>query len=622
MVGALKYIKNSLVLNFIAHYFLWVITFLISRIVFLLYHFSDVSSESFSEIVSSVFIGLKLDFSAAVYFSAIPFLLLFLFNVFRIAFIKKLILFYYFIIGFGLGLLVFSELELYSAWGYKMHYKVLKHLANPSEVYGTANFMQIVLGISGALIYGGGLLIISNKIIEFVHKFKWKELIIYFTVIPALLFVALRGGLNQIPVQVGDVFYSKNNTLNYAATNSVWYFGHSILENTSDIDETKYQFYTEEEAKFIFDDIYRCSNDSIQSPLKSSRPNIVYIILESWTADLIEVLGGEKGVTPFFNSLSEGGILFTNFYASGERSDQGIATILSGFPAQPTTSIVSQTSKYEKLPCINKDLKIEGYSSLFVFGGQLNYGNIKSYLVYNQFDKLVEESDFEADDNLHGKLGWHDEVVLPRFFSEINQLNEPFFANVFTLSTHEPFDIPKKNFIDWKGEFPDYINAAYYADSCLKNFFEQAKTQEWYQNTLFVLVADHGHHSHKKHDFFSPEYRKIPLLLVGDAIVDALKGLKIEAPKSQSDISASILSFMGINNSQYIYSKNLLDTTCNSFAYYSHINGFGWVERDGYMVYNIMTEKYLHSSNEEFEKKNSQKGKAYLQILMDDYFRK
>lgn len=622
MVGAFKYIKNSLVLNFIAHYFLWVIVFLISRIVFLLYHFSDVSNDSFSEIIYSIFIGLKLDFSAAVYFSAIPFLFLLLLYAFNFSFIKKMLLAYYFIVGFALGLLIFSELELYSAWGYKMHYKVLKHLANPSEVFGTASFMQIVLGFAGALIYGGGLLIISNRITGFASKFSWKEVITYFTVIPIILFIALRGGLNQIPVQVGDVFYSKNNTLNYAATNSVWYFGHSILENTSDIDESKYQFYSHEEAKSIVNDIYKCSDDSISSPLKSNRPNIVYIILESWTADLIEVLGGEKRVTPFFNSLSEEGILFTNFYASGERSDQGIATILSGFPAQPTTSIISQTSKYEKLPCVNRDFKSQGYSSLFVFGGQLNYGNIKSYLVYNQFDKLVEESDFDAEDNLHGKLGWQDEVVFPRFLSEINELKEPFFANVFTLSTHEPFDIPKNNFIDWKGEYPDYINAAYYADSCLKYFFEQAKKQEWYQNTLFILVADHGHHSHKKHDFFSPEYRKIPLLLVGDVLQDTLKGVKINVAKSQSDISASILNFMGMDNSQYIYSKNLLDTNCNSFAYYSHINGFGWVEEDGYMVYNIMTEKYLHSSSEEFEKKNSQKGKAYLQVLMDDYFKK
>jgi len=622
MVGALKYVKSSLVLNFVAHYLLWVTVFLISRIVFLLYHFSDVSEESFSEIVYAIIIGFKLDFSAAVYFSAMPFLLIFMLYVFRLSVVKKLLLAYYFIVGFGLGLLIFSELELYSAWGYKMHYKVLKHLSNPSEVIGTASFMQIVFGFVGALIYGGGLLIISNKISEFTSKFNWKQALVYITLIPVILFIALRGGLNQIPVQVGDVFYSKNNTLNYAATNSVWYFGHSILENTSDIDEAKYQFYTEEEAKSIINDIYNCSDDSIESPLKSNRPNVVYIILESWTADLIEVLGGEKGVTPFFNSLSEEGILFTNFYASGERSDQGIATILSGFPAQPATSIISQTSKYEKLPCINRDLREEGYSSLFVFGGQLNYGNIKSYLVYNQFDKLVEESDFESEDNLHGKLGWQDEVVFPRFLNEINSLKQPFFANAFTLSTHEPFDIPKKDFIDWQGEFPDYINAAYYADSCLKLFFEQAKKQKWYQNALFVLVSDHGHHSHKKHDFFSPEYRKIPLLLVGDAIKDKLKGVKIDVPKSQSDISASILSFMGMENSQYTYSKNLLDTTCNPFAYYSHINGFGWIEEDGYAVYNILTENCLHSSSEQFEKKNAQKGKAYLQVLMDDYFKK
>ena len=198
------------------------------------------------------------------------------------------------------------------------------------------------------------------------------------------------------------------------------------------------------------------------------------MILEGWSGDLIKSLEGYDDVTPNFEKLIKDGVFFENIYASGSLSDQGMAAVFSAFPAQPSVSIISQPNKYNQLPCINTELKEKNYTTSFMFGGQLSYGNIRAYMYFNGFDKIVEGKDFDSNIPC-GKLGVHDEYLYQRQLKELSNEKQPFFAAMFTLSSHSPFDMPMKEKLTWGGDENGYINSVLYADQKLYEFIENDK---------------------------------------------------------------------------------------------------------------------------------------------------
>ena len=163
--------------------------------------------------------------------------------------------------------------------------------------------------------------------------------------------------------------------------------------------------------------------------------------MESFTAKFVGCLGGEPGVTPNLDKIATDGLLFTNIYAAGDRSEKGEVAVLSGYPNQAITSIIKTPAKTEKLPQITKSLEEEGYHTSYTYGGELEFANIKSYLVNAGFDKLVSKYSFSISERTTS-WGVHDHIVLNRFFDNLKKEEQPFFATLFTLSSHEPYDVP------------------------------------------------------------------------------------------------------------------------------------------------------------------------------------
>ena len=296
-----------------------------------------------------------------------------------------------------------------------------------------------------------------------------------------------------------------------------------------------------------------------------------------------------------------------------------MACIFSGFPAHPISSITVQPEKFQKLPSLIKVLKSKGYHSSYYFGGQLIYGNIKGYIMDCGFDKIKEIYDF--DKKLpRGKLGIHDQYTLSQQLKDLNSEKQPFISAIFTVSTHSPFDQPMKNVITWGNELNGYLNSAYYTDKCLGDFFKNAKKQPWFDNTLFILVADHGHHSYRHWHPFSPEYHHVPLLFYGNVIKDQWKGTQWKAIGSQTDIAGTLLSQMGIDKKQFHWSKNLLNPSAPQFAYYAFEEGVGWIRPYGYFVYDKKSNQYFFMQSDEAHKNQMIKeGKSYLQSVFQEY---
>src|SRR6185436_20535532 len=183
--------------------------------------------------------------------------------------------------------------------------------------------------------------------------------------------------------------------------------------------------------------LFECTADSIPEILTTTQPNVVIIILESFTADVVAELAGEKNVAPAFNQLAKDGLLFTNVYASGFRTDQGIVSVISGFPAIPSYSIMRNIEKSAKLPSLADYFRKKNYATSFYYGGSTDFSNMRSYLINSRFEKIINEHDFDAH-ALRNKWGVHDEFVLDKQGIEMNTMAKPFFSVIMTLSCHEP----------------------------------------------------------------------------------------------------------------------------------------------------------------------------------------
>ncbi len=572
--------------------------FAVSRAVFFVYYSGIIKVENIemSEVFASFWHAIPLDIATASYIIIIPFFILLIQSFYSAKWLNYINIGYTFFVLFLYVLITTSEIGIYDEWKTKLQFKALVYISNPSEIYKsseTSVFFLLIFIFTVQFIVGAWFYIrfIFTKIKKSNRSFIFSGLFLF--LISFMIFVGLRGGLGEIPITQSSSYFSKHNFINLASINSGYSLLISTFENYEFKDTNPFEFYDPKEAEKRVQQLHKVENDTTVYILKTKRPNIVILLLESWSADLIQSLGGTDGITPQFKKLENEGVLFTNFYASGNRSEQAMSAIFGGFPSTPITAITHNLDKIVKLPSLTKTLKKEGYSSSFYFGGQLMYGGINSFISVNGFDVIKEESDIN-DELPRGKLGIHDEYMLNEQLNDLKSEKQPFLSVLFTTSTHSPYDQPMDDVITWAERDGQnaYLNSAYYTDRSLGDFFEKARKQPWYSNTLFVIVADHSHNTYNNWSVESKEYRRIPLLFYGDVIKDKYRGEKINKIGSQTDIGVTLLSQLDINHNDFFWSRNLFNPTTPDFAYYEATDGVGWVTPNGYFVYKKTTDYY------------------------------
>lgn len=606
----------------VIQYLFWMLFFAICRLVFLVYNQEEVRKAPWSEILLTFPEAIYVDTAITCYILAIPMLVLIVTGFTGFKYGLKIIQVYSILILFLISLLTLAELPIYDEWSHKLTYKALWFLQQPSEVFHTASVTQLLLAVIGTStltwvgfwMYKKAMSFPSAIVKDYLSSF------VFLLVAPFVVLTGMRGGYAPIPIQVSDAYFSHYNILNAASVNSTFHLVSNIIQNLEAYEP--YTFLKPEDAKALTDSLHAVPQDTTIHFLTTTRPNVVLVVFEGWAADVIEALGGYSGVAPHFSKLIQQGVSFDSCYASGNLSDQGMAAVFSAFPAQPRSSIISVPNKYVHLPCINTEFKKNGYATSFLFGGQLSYGNIRSYMYYNGFDRIQEEKDF-ASSVYRGRLGVHDGDLYDREIQELKSEKQPFFASMFTLSTHGPYDIPVPDVLNWGEKENGYINTVHYADSCLNHFIEQARQQPWFDNTLFVFVSDHHHNTPKSYSYFSPEYRRIPLVFYGNVIKPEFRGMKYHAICSQLDLASTLLHQLNMDASPFVWSKNLFNPYTPQLAVYAFDEGFGIIRPQEHLVYHIHEnrfefEKYLSASS---KTRLTREGKAYLQRVTEEFWK-
>lgn len=555
-------------------------------------------------------LGLRMDAAMTGYWLTIPGLALVVSFYF-----KKLAK--WILVGFFYGTALLSSIvavidfELYRHWGFRLDTTPLLY-AGGSEGWGSVSIWRILL-----------LLFLLVGLLATIHiafrKYVWPKLIfepgtwkqaLFMFGCVALLFIPIRSSFRVAPLNTGVVYFHRSNPYpNHAGINVVWNFFNSVLSNRSQRYPTNLVDTTLGEETFH---AMMAGSDSVTTVLTNQKPNIILIILEGFTAKVIEPLGGMPAITPNLNQLCSEGILFDDFYASGDRTDKGIISILSGYPAQPKTSIIKYPVKSQSLPSLPRTLATQGYHTSFVYGGDIGFANMESYLNIVGFSHITEDDDFDLALNT-SKWGVHDEFVFTRLLAESDSAQVPFFKTMLSLSSHEPFDVPS-GLPEKRDEESLFLNSCTYTDKWLGNFIREAKQKEWWKNTLIIITADHGHRSPGKSHNYVRERFKIPMLWLGGVIDHAQQ---IHTTGNQTDIVNTLLGQMAQPEMQFTFSKNLLAEGIQPFSVYSFNNGFGYLAPGVEYVYDFDLKNYVSQSGA--TEQDFIRGRSYVQQLFKDY---
>lgn len=614
-------------------YFLyWLLLFALGRAVFLTYHWSQhTAALDAGSVVRTFVYGLRLDGSAAAYLSLPAFLLLTVGGLFPRWRGARALGIYTAVIGGVVALLTTVDLELYRAWGFRLDSTPLQYLSTPGEMAASAGAAPVLLltvifaGLVGAG-YGLYRWLLAPLPLAPGWFPRWRPVLIGL-LYTALLLVPLRGGVQQIPVNQSDVYFSARFPFaNHAAINVPWNVVQSLQLGEEKAGNTAY--LPDSTARRVVAELYRPAPDP--APVRLLRPavpkpNVLFIILESFTAKLVHHLDGEPDVTPTLDSLARVGVSFTNLYASGDRSQKGIVALLSGYPNQPATSIIKYPRKTQDLPSLARTLGRQGYQSAFYYGGELAFANMKSYLLAGGYQRLVERQDFRRRDQ-NSKWGAHDHVLLGRLLRDLHQPQPaPFFVTAFTLSSHEPFEVPMKPRFPNTSSDNQFRNSVAYTDHALGQFLRAARQEAWWDNTLVVLVADHGHVAPNWSAIHAPRKFHIPLLLTGGALRPEAAGQAVAAYGSQTDVAATLLAQLGLPARDYAWSRNLLApgpaVAPGGFAFYCFTDGFGLMTPDGELTADNVSHQLIYRAPQVKDRQVLQ-GKAYQQASFADFLRR
>ncbi|HJV65059.1 MAG TPA: LTA synthase family protein [Geomonas sp.] len=605
----------------------WLVYFLFCRVAFVAYHGSKLAGFPASTVAGIFGFGAYADLSTACYLAAIPYLVWFANSLFPFSAARALVKGYsYLFIGVA-ALICVADLQIYREWGTKLNAQALSYLRYPKEAFASAASSPLWLLVLLALLLGGLGSFLFGKLCGKLPFDSRPQRSLFrlplFVLFAGLIFLGIRGSVGVAAMNPSFVYFSKRPFANHAALNTAWNLMYDVKYYLKD-KGNNFVYLADDEAKQRVERLLgKGEANDTEEILTTRRPNIVLFILESFTADVIGALGAEKGIAPNFDELAKDGLLFTDFYANGYRSSYGIPAVLAGYPSNPEGSILTHPLKMERLPTLCGALKKAGYASQFHYGGDDRFDDMIAFLQHSGFDKLVDRESFDKKD-MNSKWGAQDHVLFNRVIDDLKGEKGPFFSAMFTLSSHEPFEVPMAPVYQGKDEATLFKNAVHYSDQSLKAFFERARKEPWYPNTLFVFVADHGHPLplHRPYDFL-PERSRIPLLLYGEVLKKEYRGVRKATIASQSDIAATILAQLGLPHDEFAWSNNIFNKNRHDFAFYNFHTGFALKTPEQTTAWdNVAKKVLLRSSTARSESQNAQSLKdtqAYMQYLFKGY---
>lgn len=629
---------------FVKTYATFVVLFVLQKPLFLFLEKGSATQpvdNIFTELPAVIWHGLPLDLSMAGYLSVIPGFLSIAVVWLKRDLVKPIMNIYFIIASLFITCSFLLNASLYPYWKYPLDSTPLFYFfTSPADAIASVSIWQVILSIVILIVltigvwftlrmrgekrqqysrYGYGYEGLGrgkrNRFDDFDrHRGRTSLVLLLLT---GLLFLPIRGGITVSTMNTGQAYYSQNAYLNHSAVNPLF----SLLESITHQEDfaSLYRFMKDKEADKIFATMTSTSDENTypllnEATFKKGTPDILIVIMESFASDIMPSMGSYKDVAVCLDSIAQQSILFTRFYANSFRTDRGMVSILSGYPAQPTTSIMRYPRKTSQLPSIARNLaKYKNYKTTYYYGGDADFCNMRSYLVSQGYQHIISDANFPIEDKL-SKWGVPDHIVAARMMEDIKaQQNEkrPMLRIFQTSSSHEPFEVPYHRLKDKR------LNAFAYTDSVMGAIVREYRKLPRWKNTLIVFVPDHvGGYKENLNDHDRSRYQ-IPLILAGGAISHPMK---VGIIGSQHDIAATLLGQLGVEHREFTFSKNMMSDATPKFAFFAVNDAFGIVSEENSLIYDNRAKRTVYDKGEKGF--NLKRGQAYLQKLYDDLARK
>ena len=606
------------ILQLIKYFIFWIVFFWIDKAFFLFYNLDQTRQLSFGEI-SGIFVhGLIMDVSTSCYLLLIPGLFLILRFILSSKIVNLLIKVYTIIILIAASVLVVLDTGLYPHWGTRVNITAFNYIDDPVAMSASVSIGDVFLGvlIGGSLI--AGFLYFYKKLfpqgIVSAGNMIWYGLLFQLFVL-VILILPIRGGLDTSPLNLSSVAFSPKMYVNQAACNFLWNFGKSVEKRKRFSNPCLYM--SKEQSVKLFDEMMK--GDSLVNRPQLIRfnpqkpPNVILIILESFSDKVIAPLGGMHGIAPNLDSLCTKSTVFTSFYSTGNRSDRGISAILGGYPSLLCTSIMVYPEKSRSLTLLPEYFNRKKYNTSFYYGGDINFYNLKTFVLQGNCGKMTTKSDFPSELGSMSKWGVPDGYVFKKALEDLKTEQEPFMKTIYTISSHPPFDVPyskiKGNSIQEK-----YLNSVAYTDSCLGQFIDGFRKSPLWANTLLIVTADHGTMEPGSTDITDPASYRIPLIWSG-GVVDSIR--RIETITQQVDFGASLIHQLDWKADSLKFAKDFF--TSHPHAFYMLDSGWGYIVPEGKFYFDQNSNSFTSNPDSEVKSVDLLFAKAYMQVLHDDF---
>lgn len=629
---------------FVKTYATFVVLFVLQKPLFLFLEKGSATQpvdNIFTELPAVIWHGLPLDLSMAGYLSVIPGFLSIAVVWLKRDLVKPIMNIYFIIASLFITCSFLLNASLYPYWKYPLDSTPLFYFfTSPADAIASVSIWQVILSIVILIVltigvwftlrmrgekrqqysrysygYGGFGSGKRNRFDDFDrHRGRTSIILLLLT---GLLFLPIRGGITVSTMNTGQAYYSQNAYLNHSAVNPLF----SLLESITHQEDfaSQYRFMKDKEADKIFATMTSTSDENTypllnEATFKKGTPDILIVIMESFASDIMPSMGSYKDVAVCLDSIAQQSILFTRFYANSFRTDRGMVSILSGYPAQPTTSIMRYPRKTSQLPSIARNLaKYKNYKTTYYYGGDADFCNMRSYLVSQGYQHIISDANFPIEDKL-SKWGVPDHILAAKMMEDIKaQQNEkrPMLRILQTSSSHEPFEVPYHRLKDKR------LNAFAYTDSVMGAIVREYRKLPRWKNTLIVFVPNHvGGYKENLNDHDRSRYQ-IPLILAGGAIS---RPMKVGIIGSQHDIAATLLGQLGVEHREFTFSKNMMSDATPKFAFFAVNDAFGIVSEENSLIYDNRAKRIVYDKGEKGF--NLKRGQAYLQKLYDDLAKK
>ena len=629
---------------FVKTYATFVVLFVLQKPLFLFLEKGSATQpvdNIFTELPAVIWHGLPLDLSMAGYLSVIPGFLSIAVVWLKRDLVKPIMNIYFIIASLFITCSFLLNASLYPYWKYPLDSTPLFYFfTSPADAIASISIWQVILSIVLLIVltigvwftlrmrgekrqqysrysygYGGFGSGKRNRFDDFDrHRGRTSIILLLLT---GLLFLPIRGGITVSTMNTGQAYFSQNAYLNHSAVNPLF----SLFESITHQEDfaSQYRFLKDKEADKIFVTMTSTSDENTypllnEATFKKGTPDILIVIMESFASDIMPSMGSYKDVAVCLDSIAQQSILFTRFYANSFRTDRGMVSILSGYPAQPTTSIMRYPRKTSQLPSIARNLaKYKNYKTTYYYGGDADFCNMRSYLVSQGYQHIISDANFPIEDKL-SKWGVPDHILAAKMMEDIKaQQNEkrPMLRILQTSSSHEPFEVPYHRLKDKR------LNAFAYTDSVMGAIVREYRKLPRWKNTLIVFVPDHvGGYKENLNDHDRSRYQ-IPLILAGGAIS---RPMKVGIIGSQHDIAATLLGQLGVEHREFTFSKNMMSDATPKFAFFAVNDAFGIVSEENSLIYDNRAKRIVYDKGEKGF--NLKRGQAYLQKLYDDLSKK